>query len=84
MFRIRCGSAADSGASSSPADAVCSGSGSDSVRCGSAASDSQADIHLHNESSRFLPPFAVDVALVFACDTSLCLAILSESGEKRA
>ena len=82
MFRIRCGSAAGSGASSAPADAVCSGS--DSVRCGSAASDSQADIHLHNESSRFLPPFAVDVALVFACDTSLCLAILSESGEKRA
>ena len=30
------------------------------VRCGSsAASDSQAGIHPHNESSRFVPPFAV-------------------------
>ena len=56
-FRIQSYSAAGPVASFAPAGAACF---APAVRCGSsAASDSQAGIHPHNESSRFVPPFAV-------------------------
>ena len=57
IFRIQSYSAAGPGASFAPVGAACF---APAVRCGSsAASDSQAGIHPHNESSRFVPPFTV-------------------------